>query len=133
MKLYKLFFFKQIQIIIWILNFAHIFYPHRCIMPLSSCKLFLKCHLKKLKLSVLVRSLSVIQPFNHPLTFNFPKSLGYIRKLAFRSLWGNYFTLGFVCIHKTAPSNILHRQGTNSHLGRVEPRRFISCALRNSR
>ena len=32
-----------------------------------------------LKLSVLIGSLSAIQPFCHPLTFNFPWSLGYVR------------------------------------------------------
>ena len=36
---------------------------------------------KVLKLPVLVWPLSVIQPFSHPLTFNFPWSLGYIRIL----------------------------------------------------
>ena len=30
------------------------------------------------------------------LTFNFPWSFDYIRKLAFGSPWGNYFTPGFV-------------------------------------
>ena len=28
---------------------------------------------------------------------NFPWLLGYIKKLAFGSSWGNYFTTGFVC------------------------------------
>ena len=35
-----------------------------------------------------------IQP---PIDINFPWSLGFIRKLAFGSCWGNYFTPGFVC------------------------------------
>ena len=43
-----------------------------------------------IKILVLIGPLSVIQPFSHPLTFNFPWSLGYIRKLAFGSRWGNY-------------------------------------------
>ena len=30
---------------------------------------------------------SAAQPFSHPLTFNFPWSLGYIRKLVFMSPW----------------------------------------------
>ena len=55
---------------------------------------------------VLIGPLSAIQPFSHPLTFNFPWSLGFIRKLAFGSPWGNYFTTGFVCIQHTAPKNI---------------------------
>ena len=47
-------------------------------------------------------------------------------------------TSGFVCSQHTAPRNIelaqtQSSQCTNSHLGRVEPQRFISCALRNSR
>ena len=48
-----------------------------------------------LKLSVLVGPLSAFQPF-----INFPLSLGYIRKLALGSLWGNYFTPGF-CMQPT--------------------------------
>ena len=39
-------------------------------------------------------------------SFNFPRSLGYIRKLTFGSPWGNYFTTGFVCSQETAPWNI---------------------------
>ena len=63
-----------------------------------------------------------LQPFNHP---NFPWSFGYIRKLAFESPWGNYFTPGLVCRQYTAHMNIKlaqtpPSQGTNSHLGRVE-------------
>ena len=58
------------------------------------------------KLPVLVGPLSAIQPFNHPLTFNFSWSLGYIRKLAFGSPWGNYFTPGFVFSQHTMPRNI---------------------------
>ena len=44
------------------------------------------------KLPVLVGPLLAIQSFSHPLTFNFPWSLGYTRKLEFESPWGNYFT-----------------------------------------
>ena len=55
----------------------------------------------------------------------------------FCSPWTNYFTPGFVCGQHTAPGNIKLAQtplsqGTNSYLGRVDPRRFISCAQRNS-
>ena len=58
--------------------------------------------------------------------------------LAFRSPWRNYFTPVFFCaanIWNPVISN-MHRHnpptlsGTNSHLGRVEPQRFISCAQR---
>ena len=65
---------------------------------------------------------------------NFPWTLVYIKKLAFGFPWENYFTPGFVCsqhtaqLAKTPPS-----QGTYSHLGRMEPWRYISCAQRNSR
>ena len=64
------------------------------------------------------------------LTFNFPWLLGYIRKLAFGTPWGNYFTPGFVCSQYKAPRNIKLSQtktshGTNSHLGPVEPRVFL--------
>ena len=81
-------------------------------------------------------SYSAFQPPFDP--FNFPWSLGYIRKLAFGSPWGNYFTPGFVCSQHTAPRNIKlaqtqPSQSTSSHLGRVETLKFISCALRNSR
>ena len=63
-------------------------------------------------------SYSAVQPlFN----INFPWSLDYIRKLAFGSSWGNYFTPGFVCSQHTAPRNTQlvqaqPSQGTNSHL-----------------
>ena len=72
-------------------------------------------------------SYSVVQP---PLDINFPWSLGYIRKLAFRSL-GKSFHLQFVWSQQMVPKNIklaqtLFSQGTNSHLGWVEPLRFIS-------
>ena len=92
----------------------------------------------KLKLLVLVGPLSAIQPFNHPLTFNFPWSLGYIRKLAFGSPWGNYFTPGFVCSQHTVPRNIKlaqkqPSQGTNSHLLSSRASEIHFCALRNSR
>ena len=43
----------------------------------------------KLKLPVLLGLPSTIQSFSHPLTFNFLWSLGYFRKLAFGSPWGN--------------------------------------------
>ena len=97
-------------------------------------------NIKKLKLPVLVGPLSAIQPLIHPLTFNIPWSLGYSRKLDFGSPWGNYFTIGFVCSQHNY-SNQEYQTCTdtalsgylNSHLGRVEPRRFNSCALRNSR
>ena len=60
------------------------------------------------------------------------------RKQTFGSPWENHFTPGFVCSQHTAPRNIKLAQThpswcTNSHLGRVESRRFIPCALRNSR
>ena len=58
------------------------------------------------KLPILVGPLSAIQPFRHPLTFKFPWPLGYIRRLAFGSPWGSYFTPGFVCSQHTAPRNI---------------------------
>ena len=92
----------------------------------------------KLKVPVFVGPHPVIQPFSHRSTFIFPWSLGYIRKLTFGSPWGYYFTPGFVCSQHTAPMNIKLAQiqpskGTTSHIGRVEPRRYISCALRNSR
>ena len=91
----------------------------------------------KFKLPVLTGSLSDIQAFSHPLTFNFPSSLGYIiRKLVFGSPRGNNFTPSFVCSQLTAPRNIKLAQtlpsGTSSHLGREEPWRFISCGHRNS-
>ena len=91
-----------------------------------------------IQLPVLVRPLSAIQSFSHPLTFNFSLSLGYMRKLALRSPRGNYFTSGFVCSQHTAPRNIRltqspPSQGTNSHLGQVEPRKFIACVLRHLR
>ena len=81
----------------------------------------------------MVGPLSAIQPFSHPLTLNCPRSLGYIRKLAFGSPWKNYSPP--VCLtNHTAPRNIklaetLPSQGTNIYTGRVEPRRFISYAL----
>ena len=85
-------------------------------------------------LPVLVGPLLDIQP---PYDINFSWSLDYIRKLAFGSPMINYFTPGFVCSQHAAPKNIklaqtLSSKGTNSHLGRVEARRFISCAQRNS-
>ena len=96
------------------------------------------CCFEKLKLPVLVGPLSAIQPYNLSWTFNFPWSLFYIMKLAFWSPGGKYFTSGVVCSQHMAPGNIQHAQtqtsqDTNSHLGRVEPRRFICCAQRNSR
>ena len=58
----------------------------------------------KLKLPVFVGPLSAIQSFSQPsTTFNFPWPLGYIRKLAFRSPGGSYFTPGFVCSQHTPP------------------------------
>lgn len=62
---------------------------------------------------------------SYPLRFDFPLSLGYIRKLAFRFPWENYFTTGFVCSQQTAPGNVKlaqtqDSQGTNSHLGEVK-------------
>ena len=89
---------------------------------------------KMLKLPVLVGPLATIQPY-----INFPWSLGYLRKLAFGSSRGNYFTHDFVWKQHTAPRNItvdqtlLPSQGTNSQLGQVELRGFISSAQRNSR
>ena len=61
-------------------------------------------------------SCSIVQP---PF---FPLSLCYIRKLAFVSPWGNFFTPGFVCSQHTTARNIklaqtTSSQGTNSHLG----------------
>ena len=44
--------------------------------------------------------LSAIHPFNHPLTLNFPWSLGYIRKLALGSLWGQLYYSRF-CVQTT--------------------------------
>ena len=70
-----------------------------------------------------------IQPFSHPLTFNFPWSLGYIRKLAFGSPWGSYFTPGFVCSQHMAPRNInLHRH----HLLRVPIHTLVEWSLGDS-
>ena len=43
------------------------------------------------KFTILVGPLSTIQPFSHPLTFNFPWSFGYIRKLVFGSPFGKLF------------------------------------------
>ena len=64
------------------------FLSHMCIILLDiECMVVII----KLKLPDLVRPLATIQPFIYPLKFNFPWSLGYIRKLAFRSPWGNYF------------------------------------------
>ena len=73
---------------------------------------------------------ATFQPFSHPSTFNFHWSLCYSRKLEFGSHWGNYFTPSFVCSQQTAPRYIklaqtLPSQGTNSHIGRVEPRIFL--------
>ena len=61
-----------------------------------------------------------------------------LKKLVFGSSWGNYFIFGFVFSQHTAPRNIKltqtqRSQGTKSHIGRVEPRIFISCFQRNSR
>ena len=82
----------------------------------------------------MVGPLSAIQPFCHPLTFNFTD----IRKLAFRSPWVKYFIPGFVCSQNTAPGiSNLHRHSPlrvpNHTLGEMSLRDFISCALRNSR
>ena len=64
----------------------------------------LKVILKKVKGTSFGRaafSYSVVQP--HLWHFNFPCLLGYIRKLAFWSPWGNYFTPAFVCSHFLCP------------------------------
>ena len=93
--------------------------------PVNSENIVLKIHLfhwcLKKKLPVLVGPLLAIQLFSHQLTLNFPWSLSYIRKLAFGSPWGNYFTPGFVYSLHTAPWNIKFAQtppsqGTNSHI-----------------
>ena len=88
--------------------------------------------IKKLKLPVLVRLLSAVQPFSHHLTFNFPWSLfwGYIRKLAVGSPLGNNLRSlpGFVYSHhniklaQTQPS-----QGINTHLGGLESQTNFFC------
>ena len=93
--------------------------------------------LLQIKLPVLVGPLSAIQPFNHPLTFNFPWSLGYIRKSTFRVSPGETISLPFFFV---APRNFKlaqtpPSQGTNSHLDRVElrsPEKFTlgQCRIR---
>ena len=96
---------------------------------------------KKLPFSYqfLVEPLSAIQPFSYPFDINFPRSLDYIRKLAFGSPWGNYivFHSRFMCSQHTSPRNIKPTQtyqATNSYLGRAEPRGFILMPVRrNSR
>ena len=75
----------------------------------------------------MVRPLSAIQPSSHPLTFNFPWSLDYIVKLAFRYPWGNYFTPGFVSSQHTVQESIKLAHTPSSQGSRVEPQRFISC------
>ena len=68
----------------------------------------------------MVGPFSAIQPSSQPLTFNFPWSLCYIRKLAFWSPWENYFSPGIECNQHTGPRYIilaqtLPSQGTNIH------------------
>ena len=64
-------------------------------------------HIKTLKVTSLSRaafSYSAVQP---SFDVNFPLSSIYIRKLAFGSPWGNYFTPGFVCnIRRPVASNV---------------------------
>ena len=76
----------------------------------------------------MVGSFSAIQP---PFDINSPCSFGYIRKLAIEFPYGNYFTTFFVCTQHKAPRSIRLTE-TILLLGRVEPRRFFSCALINS-
>ena len=86
----------------------------------------------KLKLPVLVGPLSAIQP---PLTSTSPGHLATLRNYSGRSCpWRNYLTPGFVYSQHTAPMNIKtpSSQDTSSHLGQIEPRRFITCAQTNS-
>ena len=58
----------------------------------------------------------------------------YIQKLSFGRATFSYSAVNFPwslgCIRKLAST--LPAQGTNSNLGHVEPRRFISCVQRNS-
>ena len=83
---------------------------------------------KMLKLPVQAGLLSAIQPpFN---TFNFHWSLGYIRKLAFGSCWGNYFSPSFVCSQHMAPRNIKLAQ-TPFPLW-VPIQILVKCSLRDS-
>ena len=72
------------------------------------------------------------QPFSHPLTFTLLHKETSVW-ISLRKL----FHSQYCCSQHTVPRNIKlaqtpQFQGTNSHLGRVEPRRFISCAQRNS-
>ena len=94
----------------------------------------------KLKLPVLLGPLLAIQPFSHPLIFDLPghwATLRYIRNKC-SGLPGLTISLSVLCAANVkAPSNILlaetqPSQSTNSHLGRIEPRRLISCAVKNS-
>ena len=77
---------------------------------------------------------SAIQP---PFDINFLWSLDNISKLAFK-FFGETISLPVLCkvnIRHPGISNLhrhRHLKGTNSHLGRVEPWRFISYAQRNS-
>ena len=84
------------------------------------------------KLPVLVGPLSAIQPFSHPLTLNFPWSLGYIKKLAF----GSPYSLPVLCAANMleylncTDTALSGYQFTPQQCGVSE---IISCALRNSR
>ena len=82
-------------------------------------------------LTSFVGLLSAIQP---PFDINLPWSLGYIG-IYHLGLPGETISLWFVSQHMP-PRNLKFAQtppseGTNSHLSRVEPWRFISCAKRN--
>ena len=89
----------------------------------------------KVKLPVLTGSLSAIQPYSHPLTFNFPWSLDNI---SIRVSWRETISLPVLTAANIRRPGILnlHRHGhlwvpINTY--RVEPRRFISCAQSNPR
>ena len=74
----------------------------------------MKNYLKHLELKKIL--LSSIKPFNHPLTLNFPWSLGYMKKLAFGSSVGNYL-LPVLCTAKEYQTcTDTPSQCTNSHI-----------------
>ena len=83
---------------------------------------------------VSVGSLSTIRPLSHPLTLTSSRHWAILGNLCSGLPGTTQFILGFVCSQHTAPRNIKPAQTqtsssrvTNSHLGRVERRRFISC------
>ena len=69
-------------------------------------RLFIYAYMGKVKVTIFGRVYISYSAVGHPLTNNFPWSMGYIRKLAFESPWGYYLTPGFVCIQHTEPRNI---------------------------